>query len=89
MTIKIIYKVEGDGNTYDSEQEAQIAEIIADTEGLYIERYKISQLAKAISEKYFLVPIVKTETVVVTEEEDKEPEAEDLDRYDQKDPSLP
>lgn len=89
MTIKTIYKVEGDSNEYDSEQEAQIAECIENADGIYVDARHKLRIAKAISEKYFLVPIVKTETVVVTEEEDKEPEAEDLDRYDQKDPSLP
>lgn len=63
MTIKTIYKVEGDSNEYDSEQEAQVAEAIDDEEGLYVDARTKLKVAKAITKKYFLCPILPTVTV--------------------------
>lgn len=62
MTIKVIYKVEGDNNEYDSEQEAHIAECCKNYKGMFLTPSELYGIAKAISEKYFLAPILKTET---------------------------
>ena len=63
MTIKTIYKVEGDTNEYDSEQEAQVAEALQKIDGVYIRDYGKLRIAKAITEHYFLCPILHTVTV--------------------------
>ena len=63
MTIKTIYKVEGDSNEYDSEQEAQIAEAIENEEGLYVGARDTLKIAKAITKRYFLCPILPCVTV--------------------------
>lgn len=63
MTIKTIYKVEGDSNEYDSEQEAQVAEVLQEVKAIYIEDYKKLRIARAICNKYFLCPILPTVTI--------------------------
>jgi len=63
MTIKTIYKVEGDSNEYDSEQEAQIAEACKNYKSMYLTQAELKGIAEAISAKYLLVPIVATEAL--------------------------
>lgn len=63
MTIKVIYKVEGDCNEYDSKQEAQIAEVLETNDSIYIEARTRLNVAKAICSKYLLCPIPPTTTV--------------------------
>lgn len=63
MTIKTIYKVEGDSNEYDSEQEAQVAEALQEAEATYVRDYEKLRIAKAITKRYFLCPILPTVTV--------------------------
>ena len=63
MAIQLVYKVYGLSQEFSNEQEAQIAEVIQDTDGLYIEAYKIPKLTAAITAKYFLVPILPTFTL--------------------------
>lgn len=62
MTIKVIWKVEGDRNEYETEQQAQIAECLQG-DGTYLTQGEKLFITKAITEKYFLSPILKTETV--------------------------
>lgn len=64
MTIKAIYKVEGDRNEYETEQQAQVAECLQGMGIFFTQEEKLSA-AKAITEKYFLCPILKTETTQV------------------------
>lgn len=59
MTIKVIYKVEGDSNQYNSEQEALIAECLAESEH-YFSAAEKQNIAEAISERYRLIPILDT-----------------------------
>lgn len=61
--IKVIYKVEGDSNEYDSEQEAQVAEALQETEAIYVRDYEKLRIAKKICQRYFLCPILPTVTV--------------------------
>lgn len=63
MTIKTVYKVEGDSNEYDSEQEAQVAEALQEVEVIYVRDYEKLRIAKAITQRYFLCPILPTVTV--------------------------
>lgn len=63
MTIKTIYKVEGDSNEYDSEQEAQIAEVLHEDDTFYMDSRTTLRVAKAITKRYFLCPILPTVTV--------------------------
>ena len=67
--IKIIWKVEDDSNEYNNEQEAQIAEVLAGLEGCYIDTRQKRMIAEAFNGRYFLIPILKTETFAVTEEQ--------------------
>ncbi len=60
MAIVCIYKVPGISNEFETEQDAMVAEAIDQCEGLYIENYKMLRLVKAITSKYFLVPIAET-----------------------------
>lgn len=68
MTIKIIYKLEGDSNEYESEQEAQIAEVIEAIEGIYIDSRQKKKIAAAFTGKYFLIPVIPTVTIQELEE---------------------
>jgi len=68
MTIKAIYKVDSDRNEYETEQQAQIAECLQG-EGIYLTQEEKLYVAKAITKKYSLCPILKTETVVVSQQE--------------------
>lgn len=63
MAIQIIYKVPGLSAEFETEQEAMIAEAIDQCEGLYIENFKLLKLVRAITSKYFLMPIVETVTI--------------------------
>ena len=63
MTIKTIYKVEGDSNEYDSEQEAQVAEALHEDDSFYLSARDVLKVAKAITKRYFLCPIPPTVTV--------------------------
>ena len=63
MTIKTIYKVEGDSNEYDSEQEAKVAEALHEDDSFYIDSRTTLKVAKAITKKFFLCPILPTVTV--------------------------
>ena len=76
MTIKTIYKVVGDINEYDSEQEAQIAEAIQENNALYVRDYDKLAIAKAITKRYFLCPIIPTTTIQEFAEEQKDTMAE-------------
>ena len=62
MTIKTIYKVDGDSNEYDSEQEAQVAEAIEAEGSIYVDARTKLRVAKAITKRYFLCPILSTVT---------------------------
>lgn len=64
MAIKVIYKVEGDNNSYASEQQAQVAEAIQKLPVSYISPGEKQEIAEAITAKYLLVPIVETEHLV-------------------------
>ena len=68
MTIKAIYKVEDDRNEYETEQQAQVAECLQEP-GAFLTQDEKLYIAKAITAKYFLRPILKTETVVVSQAE--------------------
>lgn len=68
MTIKAIYKVEDDRNEYETEQQAQVAECLQG-KGIFFTQEEKLYAAKAITARYFLCPILKTETVVVSQAE--------------------
>lgn len=72
MTIKQLWKVEGTGNDYETEQEAQIAECIYDAEGIYVDARTTAKIAKALSDRYFLVPIIPTITIQESEREQED-----------------
>lgn len=55
MAINVIYKVDTRNEEYASEQEAMVAETLIDME-MYIESYKLKTIAKAITDKFFLIP---------------------------------
>lgn len=69
MTIKTIYKVEGDSNEYDSEQEAKVAEALHEDDSFYIDSWTTLNVAKAITKKFLLCPILITTTIQELEEE--------------------
>lgn len=52
MTIKAIWKVEGDSNEYETEQQAQIAEVISDISGIFLNRDERYRVAKAVEESF-------------------------------------
>ena len=88
MTIKTIYKVEGDSNEYDSEQEAQVAEALQKINGVYIRDYEKLRITKAITKRYFLCPILPTitgqeMTIAITEADEvaRKRKLSDLDSY--------
>lgn len=63
MTIKTIYKVDGDSNDYGSEQEAQVAEALNKDDSFYLSARDTLKVAKAITKRYFLCPILQTVTI--------------------------
>ena len=66
--IKIIWKVEDDSNEYQSEQEAQIAQVLAGIEGCHIDTRQKRMIAEAFNGRYFLIPIIPTVTIQETAE---------------------
>ena len=65
--IQIIWKVEGDSNEYPSEQEAQIAQVLAGIEGCHIDTRQKRMIAEAFNGRYFLIPIIPTVTIQETQ----------------------
>jgi hypothetical protein len=66
MAIKAVYKIDGSSEEYETEQQAQIAEILEDLKACYIENYKIKKIATAITEKFHLIPINENKIVSMT-----------------------
>jgi len=69
MTITTKYQVEETQELYDTEQQAQIAEVLSEIPSVYLTSYQVEAIAKAFEGRYFLVPIIPTETIRMTEEE--------------------
>ena len=63
MTITQKYQVEGSSELYDTEQAAQIAELIDNVEGIYVDKRQTRRIAEAFEGKYFLIPVISTVTV--------------------------
>lgn len=61
--IRTIYKVEGDSNEYDSEQEALLAEAIDSFDTIYIRDHEKYKIVKAITQRFILTPIVSGVTM--------------------------
>ena len=66
--IKIIWKVENDSNEYNNEQEAQIAQVLSEIEGCYIDTRQKRMIAEAFNGRYFMIPIIPTVTIQETAE---------------------
>ncbi len=76
--IRIIWKIEGDSNEYNSEQEAQIAALLAGIEGCYFDHRQRRLIAEAFNDRYFLVPIIPTVTIQETQ---AQADQRELDSY--------
>lgn len=67
--IRIIYKVEGDDNEYQSIQQAFVAEVISNISDVYVNDRQRLKIAQEITKQYFLSPILPEST---SKEPDKE-----------------
>lgn len=64
MTIKAIYKVEGDRNEYETEQQAQVAECLENSERYFTDTEKLV-IVKIITDRFFLIPHKEIEAKAV------------------------
>lgn len=76
MTITQKYEVEGDGNEYETLAQAELADFYQGMkDSVYLDTRQRKLLFKAITDAFFLIPIIKVETVTVTENETLSPES--------------